>query len=55
MNSRPKWMQDLKDKASEIKDDQGVVYVGNPKILKGICPGVFGKISPVGYCMIGKR
>ena len=55
LNSRPKWMQDLKDRASEIKDDQGVVYVGNPKILKGICPGVFGKISPVGYCMIGKR
>ena len=41
--------------ASEIKDDQGVVYVGNPKILKEICPGVFGKIAPVGYCMIGKR
>ncbi len=55
LNSRPKWMHDLKNKASEIKDDQGVVYVGNPKILKEICPGVFGKISPVGYCMIGKR
>ena len=27
----------------------------NPKILKKICPGVFGSIRPVGYCMIGKR
>jgi hypothetical protein len=34
---------------------QGVIYVGNPKVLKEICPGVFGKITPVGYCMIGKR
>ena len=53
--SRPIWVNDLKNKASEIKDDQGVIYVGNPKILKKICPGVFGKISPVGYCMIGKK
>ena len=55
LNSRPKWINNLQDKASEIKDDQGVIYVGNPKILKKVCPGVFGKISPVGYCMIGKR
>ena len=27
----------------------------NPKILKNICPGVFGSIKPVGYCMIGQR
>ena len=53
--SRPIWLNDLKNKASKIKDDQGVIYVGNSKILKEICPGVFGKISPVGYCMIGKR
>ena len=53
--SRPIWVNDLKDKASDIKDDEGVIYVGNPKILKEICPGVFGKINPVGYCMIGKR
>ena len=26
-----------------------------PKVLKKICPGVFGAIQPVGYCMIGKR
>ena len=55
LRSRPIWFNDLKNKASEIKGDQGVIYVGNSKILKEICPGVFGKISPVGYCMIGKR
>ena len=55
LTSRPIWLNDLKNKASEIKNDQGVIYVGNSKILKEICPGVFGKISPVGYCMIGKR
>ena len=53
--SRPIWFNDLKNKAAKINDDQGVIYVGNPKILKEICPGVFGKIAPVGYCMIGKR
>ena len=53
--SRPIWINDLKNKASTIKDYQGVIYVGNPKILKEICPGVFGTIAPVGYCMIGKR
>jgi 4-amino-4-deoxy-L-arabinose transferase-like glycosyltransferase len=53
--SRPIWFNDLKNKASNITDDQGVIYVGNPKVLKKICPGEFGKISPVGYCMIGKR
>ena len=55
LNSRPVWFNDLKNKASKVKDDQGVIYVGNSKILKEIFPGVFGKISPVGYCMIGKR
>ena len=55
LTSRPVWFNDLKDKIFNIKDDQGVVYVGNSKILKKICPGVFGKIAPVGYCMIGKR
>ncbi|MDC1212442.1 glycosyltransferase family 39 protein [Pelagibacteraceae bacterium] len=53
--SRPIWFNDLKNKASKINNEQGVIYVGNAKILKEICPGVFGKISPVGYCMIGKR
>ena len=45
----------LKNKTSNITEDQGVIYTGNPTILKKICPGVFGTIKPVGYCMIGKR
>jgi len=53
--SRPIWINDLKNKTSKITEDQGVIYTGNPKILKKICPGVFGTIQPVGYCMIGKR
>ena len=53
--SRPIWTNDLKDKVLDITEDQGVVYVGNPKILKKICPGVFGTIKPNGYCMIGQR
>ena len=48
-------MNDLKNNISKITEDQGVIYTGNPKILKKICPGVFGIIKPVGYCMIGKR
>ena len=55
LSSRPRWMSELKNNASRLKDDQGVIYTGNPKILKKICPGVFGTIKPVGYCMIGKR
>ena len=55
LTSRPTWVNDLKNKVSKIDDSQGVIYVGNPKILKKICPGVFGKITPVGYCMIGRR
>ena len=55
LHSRPIWLNDLKNKTSNITGDQGVIYTGNPKILKTICPGVFGTIKPVGYCMIGKR
>ena len=53
--SRPKWINDLKNRPYLIKDNEGVIYTGNPKILKKICPGVFGTIKPVGYCMIGVR
>merc|ERR1711991_438818 len=45
--SRPIWTNDLKNKTSQINDDQGVIYTGNPKILKKVCPGVFGTIKPV--------
>ncbi len=48
-------MHSLKNKASFIESDEGVVYTGNPQILKKVCPGVFGTIKPVGYCMIGQK
>tara|TARA_B100000963_G_scaffold339330_1_gene336994 strand:- start:888 stop:2261 length:1374 start_codon:yes stop_codon:yes gene_type:complete len=53
--SRPTWLNDLENKAAKITENEGVIYTGSPKILKKICPGVFGTIKPVGYCMIGKR
>ena len=55
LSSRPIWIKELKKKAYNINEDQGVIYTGNPKILKKICPGVYGTIKPVGYCMIGKK
>ena len=55
LHSRPIWINDLKNNTSDITEDKGVVYTGNPKILKKICPGVFGTIKPYGYCMIGRR
>ena len=48
-------INNLGKKIMEIEDNQGVIYTGNPKILKKICPGIFGTIKPVGYCMIGKK
>ncbi len=53
--SRPRWTNELKDKTSQIKNTEGVIYTGNPEILKEICPGVYGTIKPVGYCMIGVK
>jgi len=55
LNSRPTWMNSLKDGVSTIGFNEGVIYVGNPQILKKVCPGVFGVIKPVGYCMIGQK
>jgi hypothetical protein len=55
LGSRPIWFNDLEDIVNDISEDQGVIYVGNPKILKKICPGFFGEIKPAGYCMIGMR
>ena len=55
LDSRPKWIIELKDESKNLNEEQGVIYTGNPKILINICPGVFGSIKPVGYCMIGVR
>ena len=53
--SRPLWTNELKNKTSQINNSEGVIYTGNPEILKKICPGVYGTIKPVGYCMIGQK
>ncbi len=55
LTSRPTWYNELKNKSFDIGEDQGVIYTGNPKILKKVCPGVYGTIRPVGYCMIGRK
>jgi hypothetical protein len=55
LTSRPKWFLDLKDKTNKLNPNGGIIYVGNPGILKEICPGDFGKIYKHGYCMIGSR
>ncbi len=51
--SRPVWMLSLKKNNFAIDQSKGVIYTGNPEVLKKVCPGVFGTIKPVGYCMIG--
>ena len=55
LSSRPKWIIELKKSPLDLKIGEGIIYTGNPKILKNICPGVYGTIKPVGYCMIGQR
>ena len=55
LNSRPTWFNSIDNKLNEINISGGVIYIGNPKILKNICPGVFGTIKPVGICMIGVK
>ena len=53
LKSRPKWINSLNNNLNQLNKEDGVIYTGNPKILKKICPGIFGSIKPVGYCMIG--
>ncbi|MDC0473089.1 glycosyltransferase family 39 protein [Pelagibacteraceae bacterium] len=56
LNSRPKWFNKLEKKQiNKISSIEGVVYVGNPEVLKKICPGVYGTIKPIGICMIGSK
>ena len=55
LEGRPIWFNQLVNKSKNISENEGVIYTGNPKILKKICPGVYGTINPIGYCMIGKR
>jgi 4-amino-4-deoxy-L-arabinose transferase-like glycosyltransferase len=53
--SRPKWFLELKDKVNSLDTNGGIIYVGNPEVLKKICPGDFGQMDKHGYCMIGSR
>jgi 4-amino-4-deoxy-L-arabinose transferase-like glycosyltransferase len=53
--SRPKWFLELKDKVNSLDPNGGIIYVGNPEVLKKVCPGDFGQMDKHGYCMIGSR
>ena len=55
LESRPKWFISLDGEVTKLDESFGIIYTGNPKVLKKICPGEYGTIKPVGYCMIGMR
>ena len=55
LKSRPKWFNKLDKNLENLGKEDGVIYTGNPKVLKKICPGIFGTIKPIGICMIGSR
>ena len=55
LTSRPKWFNTIENDLSSITSDTGVIYTGNPKILKKFCPGIYGTIKPIGICMIGAK
>ncbi len=55
LNSRPKWFNTTPENKNIFNNNLGVIYTGNPKVLKKICPGVYGTIKPIGYCMIGVK
>ena len=55
LSSRPIWFNTIENDLSSVTSDTGVIYVGNPKILKKFCPGIYGTIKPIGICMIGAK
>ena len=55
LRSRPQWNLTLENSIIDLSSNEGVIYTGNPQVLKKVCPGVFGVIRPVGYCMIGQK
>ena len=55
LNDRPKWFLSIDGKVDKLDPSGGLIYVGNPEILKNLCPGEFGKIAKQGICMIGLR
>ena len=38
LNSRPTWFNTIENNLSSITSDTGVIYTGNPEILKKFCP-----------------
>ena len=55
LRSRPIWFNTIEKNLSLVTSDTGVIYVGNPNILKKFCPGIYGTIKPIGICMIGAK
>ena len=55
LKSRPRWFNNLSTEIKNLELNGGVIYTGNAKVLKSICPGEFGKIQLQGICMIGVR
>ena len=55
LSDRPKWFLSIDGKVDKLDPSGGLIYVGNPEILKNLCPAEFGKIAKQGICMIGLR
>ena len=55
LSSRPIWFNTIENNLSSINSNTGVIYTGNPDILKKFCPGIYGTIKPIGICMIGAK
>ena len=55
LSDRPKWFHSIEGKVDKLDPLGGLIYVGNPEILKDLCPGEFGEIAKQGICMIGLR
>ncbi len=53
LQSRPIWFNKFNPKLIDM--NKGVIYTGNSKVLKKVCPGFFGTINNLGICMIGKK
>ena len=55
LSARPTWFNTIENNLSLITSETGVIYTGNPNILKKSCPGIYGTIKPIGICMIGAK
>ena len=55
LSNRPKWFLKINDIVDSLDPNGGIIYTGNAKLLKSICPGDFGKINKQGFCMIGLK